>query len=758
MPVELRHKPGKLMHSSDFASRHPSVCSSLKCQICSFVRDWEDVGDKAANIKSVTIEDVQSGRSLMLMTQKLTWKSIQARDRVHMKLKQLISTQQLPNSKKTKGDNTKIKLLHNQYTQGKLYVDHDDMVMIKSPVGHYKGSVILIPPSLFPGITNALHIQLGHPSKAQLSSLMARFFYTPGGKAIIDDITDHCYQCATVRCLPKVLLEDTTSPSSGLCSKFSIDVIERFSQKLLVIREDLSQFIRVALIKDQTCPTLRDSILQPIADMIPEGGTELRVDGATGFQALQSESETPGSTFKKLNIKVTIGRLLNKNKNPTAENSNKELLKEILRYSKSPGPVTSQDLAIIVRNYNSRIRYHSYSSKEIIFRRNIADNKPLDIHDDEIAEKQQQNRKSSSKSSSKNKSKHSSPTPEQKFNIGDLVLVRNEMSKISPRKLHIIEGKEDKFFLIRKLGNRLRNRLYRALPDELVVAPSSTTINPSPEDPSSETHQPLDKLLDKTDKTPVLTRSGRPMRKAALKAHGINTLDVTKKKFAYGWLTEDQYSDDDVPIYVTYEASTSPTTSDSSQSTRDSDTSTLSSDTECDLDWDSSPEATALSDPSYHTPPAQSISSKLPPPFPNQRKHAISARPLVRTNAFRTPADHLSQTSPPTTRRHQHPSAAPSKLPRPVVPSQVDLHAVNDLSNVLPQHSPAPRQTPQLSLVYTRSRRNLPTVNYRLFQESGRKNDRQGDEDPEKRSRDVRPGNSLGEFQTDTSPPKQLGQ
>ena len=130
MPVELRHKPGKLMHSSDFASRHPSVCSSSKCQICSFVRDWEDIGDKAANIKSVTIEDVQSGRSLMPMTQKLTWKSIQARDPVHMKLKQLISTQQLPNSKKTKGDNTKIKLLHNQYTQGKLYVDHDDMVMI----------------------------------------------------------------------------------------------------------------------------------------------------------------------------------------------------------------------------------------------------------------------------------------------------------------------------------------------------------------------------------------------------------------------------------------------------------------------------------------------------------------------------------------------------------------------------------------------------------------------------------------------------
>ena len=41
LPVELRHRPGKLMHTSDFASRHPTACNSTKCQICAFVREWE---------------------------------------------------------------------------------------------------------------------------------------------------------------------------------------------------------------------------------------------------------------------------------------------------------------------------------------------------------------------------------------------------------------------------------------------------------------------------------------------------------------------------------------------------------------------------------------------------------------------------------------------------------------------------------------------------------------------------------------------
>ena len=247
---------------------------------------------------------------------------------------ELIQTQQLPTSKKTKGDHTKLKLLHNQYTQGKLYIDNQGLVLIKTPDGAFNGSVISVPPSMFPGVINALHIRLDHPSKSQLIAIVSRYFYTPGWRSVIEDVSDNCYQCASVRKLPKVLLDDTTTTPEGLATNFSADIIERHQQKILIIRENLSQYTRGVIIPDQKTETLQEAILQLVTDLIPDSGTNIRVDGATSFQGLKTESENPSSIFHKLKISITIGRLLSKNKNPEAENANKEVLKEILRLTK----------------------------------------------------------------------------------------------------------------------------------------------------------------------------------------------------------------------------------------------------------------------------------------------------------------------------------------------------------------------------------------------------------------------------------------
>ena len=34
LPIELHHKPGELMYTTDYASRHPPRCESKQCQIC----------------------------------------------------------------------------------------------------------------------------------------------------------------------------------------------------------------------------------------------------------------------------------------------------------------------------------------------------------------------------------------------------------------------------------------------------------------------------------------------------------------------------------------------------------------------------------------------------------------------------------------------------------------------------------------------------------------------------------------------------
>ena len=63
---------------------------------------------------------------------------------------------------------------------------------------------------------------------------------------------------------------------------------------------------------------------------------------------------------------------------------------------------------------------------------------------------------------------------------------------------------------------------------------------------------------------------------------------------------------------------------------------------------------------------------------------------------------------------------------------------MNDLSNILPVSLPE-RHTPQLSLVYSRSRGRLTLVDYGLLHRTGERRNRSRDEEEEERPRDDRP-------------------
>ena len=161
--------------------------------------------------------------------------------------------------------------------------------MLRTPEGTFNNAVISVPPSLFPGLMSALHLRLDHPSRTQLSSLVARYFYTPGWKSIIDEISENCHQCAAMKKLPKVLIEDSSSIPENLGSNFAADVIERQHQKILVLKENLSSYVRARLIQNQTADSLRTALLSMLIDIIPDSGTEIRVDAAPGFQTLCTE-------------------------------------------------------------------------------------------------------------------------------------------------------------------------------------------------------------------------------------------------------------------------------------------------------------------------------------------------------------------------------------------------------------------------------------------------------------------------------------
>ena len=174
-----------------------------------------------------------------------------------------------------------------------------------------------------------------------------------------------------------MLLEDSTSIPQTVASSFAADVIEREGQCILIIRDCLSQYTRGLILQNQRAETLREALLSLTLDIIPNSGAEIRVDGATAFQSLERESQTKTSILNKFKIKITVGRLMNKNKNPVAENAVQEVQKEILRIKPIAGPISQIDLALVLRNINSRIRKNNLTPKEALFRRNIISNEPI---------------------------------------------------------------------------------------------------------------------------------------------------------------------------------------------------------------------------------------------------------------------------------------------------------------------------------------------------------------------------------------------
>ena len=114
-------------------------------------------GDKVARI---TVEDIEKGRVSMPFIQRSAWIKVQKNDKVHQQLAFLINTSQSPERKKTKGDNTILKRLHNLYKKGPKH--STDWLITVSQVDPKHGTyeAISVPSQMFPGLVQAIHLKV----------------------------------------------------------------------------------------------------------------------------------------------------------------------------------------------------------------------------------------------------------------------------------------------------------------------------------------------------------------------------------------------------------------------------------------------------------------------------------------------------------------------------------------------------------------------------------------------------------------------
>ena len=484
LSVEVRHKAGKDMHTSDYLSRNPKKCDHENCTVCSFITKWDKIGENCAEIRSVNIEDVNSGEVAMPFNQRKTWLSLQHADSVHSKLKHLIEVSQTPEKKKTRGDYTRLKLMHNLYTKGDLRVEKDGLITVKAKSSLTDQWAVSVPYSIFPGLVLALHQKFSHPSKMQLTNLLSRYYYCPGYQAIIEEVTGACRQCLTMKTLPKAITEFVTTTPGNFATRFSTDILERCQQKLLVTVEDASHYTMVELIADQKAETIRPAILSQVLPIVPMSGATIRSDNGPSLQTLKLEAEKEGSIWYKHKIKWELGATYNINKNPICENGIKELEKEILRFRGSGGPITKLDLVQVVANLNNRVRHHGHTAKEIFLRRESKDNGTINIEDAKVAADVEVKRKDNHSAMREHHLKRGRKiVKSDDFKVGDLVLVRDAVSKHSPREVHTVVGYDDNGNVeIKKLeSSQIRQKNFLVKPPQLI---SYYHYRPGPEQPA----------------------------------------------------------------------------------------------------------------------------------------------------------------------------------------------------------------------------------------------------------------------------------
>ena len=340
---------------------------------------------------------------------------------------------------------------------------------------------------------------------------------------IIKEVTDACLTCTSLKHLPTELLSQSAQLNDVLGSHFSADVIRRENQKILLIREKLSQFTITTFIPDETAQALGEAIFCNVVDLIPDSGATIQVDNAPGFQSLQKEHQLEGSLLLKHGITVDLGRVLNKNKNPVAENGIKEFLKECLRANPSGGPLTGMQLAMVTKVMNGRVRNRGYSSKEILLQRDQSSLEPKILSDAQLGVDQFDKRQAA----------HSKPSDKDhnsELLVGQNVMLREGKSKTKGRELFKVIKlymKDDELWAtVLKAESQLRAKEYEVKSSELIPIPGLTPNEP-PTDPSLDEMYPnveQDKFIaDKDTKLHLGHEHEEPntvpaKRKAAIRA------------------------------------------------------------------------------------------------------------------------------------------------------------------------------------------------------------------------------------------------
>ena len=462
--LDIVHIPGEQTKVADYNSRHPVHCTDMKCQVCKYANAEIFLHDSC--VRTISAAD-------FTLTERPTWLKLQQQDPTHQQLVNLINTGQIP-EKKSK--NTNLKLLHNLYRRGILFIATDGLVQIKhADVTHdVQYNTISVPEIFFPSLVQSFHVKLNHPSAYQLHKHMNRHFYCIAMAKVINNISSSCTTCSRLKVLPKEVQHGSTQLNKTFGKHFSADILVEKGQHIIVCREKLSQFTFSQILQDETKHSVQEALISMIIDFVPDSGALIQVDPGPSLVPLVDDK-----LLLQFNINLDVGRVHNKQKNPVAENTIKEFRKEWLRLKPDGSSLTEIERAQVTNIMNKRIRLNGLAPKEFVLKRNLSNHESLSIND-QVEGEQQYNRRTNVNKNQAIKDSLTKQIPtEQNINVGDRVYIKSDLSKSRGREEYIVTRRfkrEDIIWItVRKSQKGFRNKEYLLKLSEVFPAPFTTT-------------------------------------------------------------------------------------------------------------------------------------------------------------------------------------------------------------------------------------------------------------------------------------------
>jgi hypothetical protein len=248
---------------------------------------------------------------------------------------------------------------------------------------------IIVPRAVLSGLLTALHYKFVHPTHHQMKALFNRYFFALDFDKTGTAISSSCIHCSSLQKVPKyVRPQSSEEPPKRIGTSFAADIIKRYKQLILLLRETVSSYTVTMFIPSERHDDIREGLIILCSTLgLIDGNVQVRVDPAPGFASL-----TGDPILKKHGISLIIGNAKNQNKNPVAEHAIQELGIEYLNISPEGGALSKTNLALTTARLNSRIRHNGLSSNEIWTQRDHLSGEQLPLVDRELIHKQQAQR------------------------------------------------------------------------------------------------------------------------------------------------------------------------------------------------------------------------------------------------------------------------------------------------------------------------------------------------------------------------------